>query len=310
MNLGVLGDAELTRRLEGEGLFLGTGPFTCRIRSRLPMVRAGLSLAYADYPLAEPGYADFHVRVAEPTPLRRWISPQAQFYFDQHPPFLPLPRVQGYALLEWGLNWCVSQHANRYLILHAAVLEKNGRALLLPGASGSGKSTLCAALCYRGGWRLLSDELTLIRPWDGLIQPLPRPVSLKNASIAVISALAPEVAFTEVVHDTLKGTVAHGRPPADSVARQGECPPPGWVVFPKYRPGAATRFEALPPAPVGLELAEQAFNYSLHGRRGYETLCGLLDRVSAWRFEYSDTDEALALFERLAAGESLAEVAA
>ncbi|MBI2380598.1 MAG: HprK-related kinase A [Gammaproteobacteria bacterium] len=310
MNLGSLSEGELATRLEGEGLFLSSGPFIFRIRSCLPRVRAGLRLAYADYPLAEPGYADFHVRVAAPNWLRRWVSPQVQFYFDQHPPFLPLPRVQAHALLEWGMNWCVSQHANRYLILHAAVLEKNGRALLLPGISGSGKSTLCAALCYRGGWRLLSDELTLIRPWDCLIQPLPRPVSLKNASIGVIQALAPEVPFTKVVHDTLKGTVAHGRPPADSVARQGECPPPGWVVFPKYRAGAVTRLEALPPAPVGLELAEQAFNYSLHGRRGYETLCGLLDRVSAWRFEYSDTDEALSLFERLAAGECLAEAAA
>jgi hypothetical protein len=43
------------------------------------------------------------------------------------------------------------------------VLERGGRALLLPAPSGSGKSTLCAGLAFNG-WRLLSDELALLDP--------------------------------------------------------------------------------------------------------------------------------------------------
>jgi ABC-type thiamine transport system ATPase subunit len=85
------------------------------------------------------------------------------------------------------LNWCVAGHAHHYLMLHAAVLEKNGRAVVLPGDPGAGKSTLTAALML-DGWRLLSDEITLInrRRWTARTG-LARPVSLKNASINIIS---------------------------------------------------------------------------------------------------------------------------
>ncbi len=97
-------------------------------------------------------------------------------------------------MLEWGLNWCVSAHCHQYLIFHAAVIEKSGRALILPAPPGSGKSTLCAGLVNRG-WRLLSDELTLIDIASCGVVPLPRPVSLKNASIDVIRAYAPAAAI-------------------------------------------------------------------------------------------------------------------
>jgi predicted ATPase len=46
-------------------------------------------------------------------------------------------------------------------MLHAAVVEKNGKALILPALPGSGKSTLSAALAMNG-WRFLSDEFTMI----------------------------------------------------------------------------------------------------------------------------------------------------
>jgi len=75
-------------------------------------------------------------------------------------------------------------------MLHAAVLEKNGRAVVLPGDPGAGKSTLTAALML-SGWRLLSDEITLVDRDDGLLVGLARPVSLKNASIDVIQRAFP-----------------------------------------------------------------------------------------------------------------------
>ena len=71
--------------------------------------------------------------------------------------------------------------------MHAAVFERDSSAVVLPGPSGVGKSTLCAALVARG-WRLLSDEVAMIRPQDGLLQPYPRPISLKNESIEMIAA--------------------------------------------------------------------------------------------------------------------------
>lgn len=293
--------ARLTRQRLKAGLALRTGPFNVRITSRLPSVAEGVTMTYADFPLAdEDEFVDFHVFLAAPTPLRRWIRPQVQFYFDAQPPFTPLPRAQAYPLLEWGLNWCVSTQAHQYLILHAAVLEKQGHALIMPGEPGSGKSTLTAALCHRG-WRLLSDEMTIIDPESGLIQPLPRPVSLKNKAIDIIGRYLPDAIQTPCVHDTLKGTVSLLKPPSEAVARMNETARPRWVVFPKYRADGELAFTPMSRGHAFIELARNAFNYSILGERGFHTLTDLMSVAAAHRFEYGgDLDQAVEAFARLA----------
>lgn len=300
MKLAELSGEELGARLAGRGLDLRLGPFGVRLTSPLASVRSGLALLYADYPLAEPnGFADFHVRIAPPRGLRRVWRPQALFSFDGFQPFTPLPIEQAFAFLEWGLNWCVANYIHRWLVFHAAVLERDGRAVLLPGPPGAGKSTLTAALCLRG-WRLLSDELAIVSPDDLTLTPLPRPVSLKNQSIDVIRQFDAAAVIGPPAHDTAKGAVAHMRPPADSVMRAIETARPAWIVFPKWEAGAPAAFEARPRAHSGLELGRNAFNYSVLGRRGFDTLAGLLDTCGCFDFRYGRLDEAIAAFERLA----------
>ena len=296
-----LSDRELQHLLAGPGLRLRTGPVVSRIQSRLPAIVSGLALHYADYSIEDAeSFADFHVRVGRPGNMRRWLRPQAQFFVDGQLPFAPLPLDQAYPMLEWGLNWCVSAHCHQYLILHAAVVEKSGRALILPAPPGSGKSTLCAGLVNRG-WRLLSDELTLIDIASCSVVPLPRPVSLKNASIDVIRAYAPAAAISAPVHDTTKGSVAHMRAPTDSVRRGMETARPGWIVLPRYEAGAVAQLTALSKARALMQMADNAFNYSAHGRRGFEFLARFVDRCGCYEFVYGDLDEAVAVFDGLAA---------
>jgi len=296
-----LSDRELEQRLAGPGLRLRTGPVVSRIHSRLPAIVRGIALHYADYPVEDDeGFADFRVRVGRPANLRRWVRAQAQFFVDGNLPFTPLPLDQAFPMLEWGLNWCVSAHCHQYLIVHSAVVEKAGRALVLPAPPGSGKSTLCAGLVNRG-WRLLSDELVLIDLDSCRVVPLPRPVSLKNASIDVIRAFAPAAAMSAPVHDTTKGSVAHMRAPTDSVRRAMETARPGWMVLPRYRAGAAARLTPLSRGRALMQLADNAFNYSAHGRRGFELLASFVDQSDCYEFEYGDLDEATAVFDGLAA---------
>ena len=278
-----------------------TGPVVVSVESPLAAVRDGIALHYARHVVeSDDDFADFHVRVERPRSVRRWVNKQVVFSFDGTEPFAPLPGDQGFAMLEWGLNWCVSSHCHQYLILHAAVLERGGRALLLPAPSGSGKSTLCAGLVFGGGWRLLSDELALIDPANGHVVPLPRPVSLKNASIEVMREFAPSASFGEVVHETTKGRVAYARPPAEAVLRAGDQALPAWVVVPKFEAGAAAQLQPLSRARAFMTLVDNSFNYNVHGRRGFATLAELIGRSDCHEFTYSNLHDAIAIFEQLA----------
>jgi HprK-related kinase A len=294
-----LSEKELVRRLAGPGLPLRTGPVVTRIQSRLPVLGAGIALLYADHPVEEPeGFADFHVRIAPPRGLRRWLKAQVLFQLDGTPPFHPLPADQAFPMLEWGLNWCVSSHCHQYLIVHAAVLERSGGALLLPGPPGAGKSTCCAGLVSRG-WRLLSDELTLLDPASAAVAPLPRPVSLKNASIDIVRHFLPAAVLSPTVRDTLKGSVAHLKPPTDSVRRATEPARPRWIVLPRYEAGAPARLKPLPKGRAFMQLADSAFNYSLHGRNGFDVLAQIVEACTCYELVYGDLGEALRIFERL-----------
>jgi len=202
-------------------------------------------------------------------------------------------------MFEWVMNWCVSNKAHSYLIIHAAVLERGGRAFILPAPPGSGKSTLCAALVCRG-WRLLSDELALVRPADLAMLPLPRPVSLKNASIDVIRAWDPQAVFGPAVPETSKGTIAHMRAPRASVAAALETARPTHIVFPRYEAGAQTRLAPVPKARLFTRVADNAFNYTVLGATGFDTLGRLADACAGFDFGYSSLDEAMAVFDTLA----------
>ncbi len=296
--LSSLSRPELDRRLGGEGLHIVVPPLVVQVRSRIPVVADGLERLYADYPLAPlhgMGFRDFHVAVQ---PRRPWFRPLCAFELDGSQPFTPLALGEAFALFEWGLNWCVTSHCHQWISLHAAVLERGGRAVVLPAPPGAGKSTLCAALMLQG-WRLLSDELTLLEPGSGWVVPAPRPISLKNASIDVIRERDPGSVLGPVARDTQKGTVAHLKVSPQSLARAGERALPAWVVFPRYAHGAALQVQARSPATTVVELARNSFNQHVHGRAGFEALVRLVDACDSFDLRYSQLDQALAWFDAL-----------
>ncbi|NRF66539.1 HprK-related kinase A [Aquincola sp. S2] len=300
MTLGALGPDECRARL-ARGLTLDVGPFRYRVQTGLPSVAENLATLYGDFPIGDDaGLRDFHVRVDPVTGVRRYWRAQVNFWFDGWTPFRPLQADHAFAMLEWGMNWCVAAHAHHYLLLHAAVLERNGRCVILPGDPGAGKSTLTAALML-SGWRLLSDELTVIDRDDGSLLPLARPVSLKNQSIDVIRAFDERAVFGTLAADTHKGSVCHLRPTPLSVARAGERGQAAHIVFPRWRAGAPTRLLPRPKADAFMHVATHAFNYSLLGRLGFEMTAALIDRCDCWDFGYSQLPEALRRFEELVA---------
>jgi HprK-related kinase A len=280
-------------------LGLRTGPFTFRITCREAIVADNLHLLYAHHLATDgPSFADFHVSIDRPAGLRRWLRPQVDFRLDGYSPFLSLPAPQAFALLEWGMNWCIANHAHQYLLLHAAVLARGDDAVLLPAPPGSGKSTLCAYLAHHG-WRLLSDELALIDPASGLVYGLARPINLKNGAIDVIRAVLPETILNTPVPDTKKGTVAHLAPPPQAVVEAGRPACLQWIVTPRYLASSDLHTERIPRPEALAMLIDNAFNYDVLGAAAFSMLTELIGRAPAIDLCYARLDDARAWFDAL-----------
>ena len=280
------------------GITFEIGPFWVNARTQIPSLGEHLKLLYSDYTLVSEDFADFHVSLKQPKGLRHWFHPQVNFYFDDETPFKPLPFAQTYPFFEWGLNWCIATMAHQYLIIHSAIVAKGKHALVLPGKPGAGKSTLCAAL-INSGWRLLSDEMTLVDPYSNIATPIPRPVSLKKESINVIKHFASETVFGPIIEDTHKGTVTHIKPPKSSIEKKSEKAVIKWIVFPQYSPNSELEASKLSKARALIQLAGETFNYGTLGLKGFKTLEQIVTNSIIMDFKYSNLDDAISWFNQL-----------
>lgn len=297
-------DANLCHELTAQGALLKIGPFVAKLRVELHDHAKEVADLYEHYPRGDAAALwDFEVDLRPPNLWRRIYRPQIQAYLDNQTPVSPLPHALSLPMLESVMNWWAATQTARYLLLHAAVLERDGVAIVLPGNSGSGKSTLSAGLLARG-WRLLSDELAMIRPQDGALQAYPRPLSLKNASIELVSKLLPDAHISRLYTGTVKGTVAFMRAPDDAILRADELARPTLVVFPTYQPNARATLEPLPKSQAFGKLTDHSANYFRMLRLGFETLSRFVDSCRHHTLMYCDLHEAITVIDRLAATRS------
>ncbi|TAM76627.1 hypothetical protein EPN44_04725 [bacterium] len=84
-------------------------------------------------------------------------------------------------------NSIISEVAARskFLIIHAAVLERDGEALAVAGRGFAGKSTVATHLLSRG-WRMLSDEYAFVEPISGRLVPYQKLMYLRSGVIPLL----------------------------------------------------------------------------------------------------------------------------
>jgi HprK-related kinase A len=272
------------------------GPVSFRIGSDWSSPVAALEALYAGYP-SDVGIPDFTVRLEAARPWRRLIRPSARIGGDHMlPEALPLPLAQGLLAAEMGMNLQVALGERRFLLLHAASVERDGRALILTGESGSGKSTLSALLMH-AGWRFMGDEFVLIDPATGRLHPFPRAVSLKNESIAALTAMVGADQFGPLLVGTPKGDIRHLRPDPHAIATMDQPARPAMVVFPRF--GFAPDVREVLPGETFVRLTQASTNYTALGERGFDALTRLVTTVAAKAIDYPDTASALDQVEAL-----------
>jgi hypothetical protein len=183
--------------------------------------------------------------------------------------------------------------AARYVLpLHAACVERDGKAILLCGNSGAGKSSLAYA-CARAGWKFLSDDATYLvdqserlvvgnsqrlrlRPSAGELFPELRGFALTPRAAGKPSI---EISTSELsIATTQRATVEH-------------------IVFLNRQFGDGAALLPL-PRPIALAWARQA---AVMGESNDERAQGFDRLLSAQQHEirYSNLDEAILCLEQL-----------
>jgi HprK-related kinase A len=276
---------------------LQVGPVGFRIGSQWRGPVAQLRRLYAGYPEPD-GLCDFTVRLEAERIWRRWVRPSVAIRGDYVlPDAAPLPLSQGLLAAEMGMNLQMALGQKRFLLLHAASIEREGRALLLTGHSGAGKSTLSALLGERG-WRFMGDEFALLDLQDGRLHPFPRAVSLKNESLGLLNGVDP-ARLGPVLTGTPKGRIRHLRPNEEAVARMGEPARPVMILFPRFGPDLEPTVRDVGPAEAFMRLTQASTNYVALGERGFHALTRFVGTLPSKAIDYSDTGQAERLVDSL-----------
>jgi HprK-related kinase A len=303
--VGALDAAQFAERLRWRGLGVRIGPFDVKVRSSIAAIEAPLLRLYRDYPLLDDDDRVFnvHLRLQRSRNWPKVHKAKVRLLVDGRRPHEDLPIEQALPALEWGLNLVIALRSHSWLMLHSAAVERGGHVMLLPAWPGSGKTTLCAGLVHRG-WRLFSDECGLVRPQTLDVVPIPRPMPLKNESIAVIRSFAPEAELGPVIPNTRKGTIAHVKAPLASIRDAHKTGRVRWIVFPQWSADAEPAFDEMAKADAFMMLATNAFNYEMLGEAGYTAVRELVSTARCFRLVYSDLDRVTTMLNDLAANDA------
>ncbi len=204
-------------------------------------------------------------------------------------------------LLPWLLTelfdkLCAAQQQK--LLLHAAVLVKQGSALLLPAESGSGKSTLSMALAAHG-YTVASDELCPIDPVTLQVAPFPLPVGIKSRSLQALETFYPDLA-SRPAYDRADGLQVRYLGVDDLPLESPSAGP--WpatrLVFPRYQPGAEAGLQRLEPLAALELLARTGSSERPLEAQDVQALLTLAGERPCFQLSYGELSAAIALLER------------
>ncbi|MDR5684464.1 MAG: hypothetical protein QN163_10665 [Armatimonadota bacterium] len=149
---------------------------------------------------------------------RLWISEVGWYRVQPDVLRIEVPDTDEHLRREhrlWGLPTTLCAVGRGDLTLHAAAVEAHGGAIVLAGPSRFGKTTLAAAF-HQAGFRLLSEDLTCIRP-------LPQPAAVPGpATLRIRRDVADRLALSGVCE---VGRLDDRVCLAIDDARRGDCTP-------------------------------------------------------------------------------------
>ena len=180
------------------------------------------------------------------------------------------------------------------MLLHAAAVARDGKALVLAGKTGAGKTTLATWLVCRG-FDYLTDELLCIDTQAMCVRGFARPLHLKKPGRALFAGVIDMHGGAAVMQSPLGTHVS----PTRLGARVVHSAWPRAVVLPAYRAGARLDLHPLSKTQAATRLMGCLANARERPQHGFEEVSGLVQAVPAFALTYSDLEEAGAQLEAM-----------
>jgi hypothetical protein len=175
------------------------------------------------------------------------------------------------------------------VVVHAACLVHDAKAVLMIGRPGAGKTTLTLALAH-AGFGYAGDDIALLTP-GGSVQGVPFAAAVKSGSWDLVSRFVPDFGALPVHWRADRKRVRYVVPPQVG-AQTGR--PVGWFLFLRRKAGERPALADIEPAEAMTRLI--AHSYAQGGRlstTGAHALAASLSGARICDFTYSDLDDAV-----------------
>jgi hypothetical protein len=192
------------------------------------------------------------------------------------------------------------------LCIHAAMLDRGGAALLMPGAPQSGKSCLSAALA-KAGFAYRTDEITLLDPGTFVARGVPVALTLKEDGWRLVEPFYPELASL-AAHRRVDGKVVKYLPPPElaDLAAVDKPSPARWLVFPCYTPEGPNELVSLPHLEALRRLMNECLAFRLEFDANYiQQFVHWVAGTACYKLTFDDLGAAMQLIGGICAGGGL-----
>jgi len=244
-----------------------------------------------------------HLKVngpAEPTlvieiPGRLWDNGRqvaSYVYCDGKPEDLA-KRLSHLGPIVKSALWIAAVNAHDFLLdLHAGVVGRGGRCILLPAAAGSGKSSLTAALTH-SGLDYYSDEVALVERGEFRVPPVPLAVCVKSTGWELMARYYPHIAELPIHRRADQKQVRYVPPPQSALA--GKPAKVSHIFFPQYSKDQPTTLKRVTRSDALARLMEECLAFRLRlDLAGVKDLVNWIAGIDCYALTFSSLDEAVA----------------
>ncbi len=273
------------------------GPVPVSIHSDVPGALEAYHTLYRTYEVAAPFPESLRIEVV----AKRSHRTGRRYYYIRgggEEEFIVRRKDRILPHVEATINLLIARYLPDYLQIHASVVCRDGAAVVFPGKPGAGKTTLAAALLARG-WSYATDEFALIEPRTRLLVPYPKALSIKDGSLAILTAMGLPIDAQRIYTTDKKGRIRCLDPLSvrpDAVAE--ECPV-RMVVLPEFTPEGAPTIEPISRAQAVFEMTRCCFNFLKFRTRAVELLADVVRHARCYRMRTGDLTRSCELVETL-----------